>query len=154
MVSVSTITTIEEIFTTNCGCWDCPQCGLLMTSDEDAPKCEECGVDGVMTDYCQDACYDYKHENWRDDFFPTWLKLVGEPEHLLIKGKAMGWQRQDGMATLDAQWGNLYRALTINGDYTLKMKLEGKNFTVIRYSHDEPTGATFTIEPTIVFEEH
>jgi hypothetical protein len=125
-----------------------------MTSDEDAPVCDECKVEGVMADYCQDVCYDYKHENWRSDLFPDWLKLVGEPEHLLIQGRAMGWQRQSGMATLDATWTDLFRALTINGEYTLKMKLEGKNFTVVRYSHDEPTGATFTIQPTIVFEEH
>jgi hypothetical protein len=124
-----------------------------MTSDEDAPVCDECKVEGVMADYCQEVCYDYKHENWMSDLFPDWLKLVGEPEHLLITGRAMGWQRQSGMATLDATWTDLFRALTINGEYTLKMKLEGENFTVVRYSHDEPTGATFTIEPTIVFEE-
>ena len=151
---MSTVTTIEEVFTTNCGCWDCPQCGLLMTSDENAPTCDECQVEGVMADYCQDACYDYKHENWEADFFPTWLKLVGEPEHVLITGRAMGWQRQSGMAIVEAQWGRLYKALTINGEYTLKMTLEGENFKVVRYSHDEPTGATFTIEPAIVFEEH
>jgi hypothetical protein len=150
---MSTITTIEEVFTTNCGCYDCPKCGLLMTSDEEAPTCDECQVEGVMSDYCQDVCYDYKHENWRTDFFPTWLKLVGEPEHLLIQGRSMGWQRLNGVATLDATWTDLFRALSINGEYTLRMKLEGENFTVVRSSHDEPTGAHFSIHPTIVFEE-
>jgi len=66
----------------------------------------------------------------------------------------MGWQRKEGWITVEAQWDSIYRALTINGDYTLEITLKGENFTVVRYSHDEPTGATFTIEPTIVFEEH
>ena len=154
MVSVSTITTIEETFTTTCGCYDCLACGVLITSDEGQPKCEECGLEAVSADYCSEACYDYKHENWESDLLPNWLKLVKEPDHVLIKGRAMGWQRKEGWITVEAQWDSIYRALTINGDYTLKITLKGENFTVVRYSHDEPTGATFTIEPTIVFEEH
>ena len=147
------MTPIEETFSTTCGCYDCLACGHLLTSDEDAPKCDECGLEGVPADYCSEACYDYKHENWENDIFPEWLSLMGNPTHLLIKGRAMGWQRREGWATVEAEWKPLYNALTINGEYTLRFKLEGGAFTVVRSSHDEPTGAFFTIEPAIVFDE-
>lgn len=145
---------LEETFSTTCGCYDCLPCGHLVTSDGEAPRCDDCGGETVPADYCYDACYDYKHENWASDIYPEWLTRVGNPTHLLIKGKAMGWQRLDGMASVEvSSWNALFQVFTLNGEWTLRFSIKGDTFTVVRSSHDEPTGASFTIEPAIVFEE-
>lgn len=137
-----------ETFTTTCGCYDCPNCNVLSTSDEGELKCGDCGVDMTPSDYCYEACYDYKHENWANDLFPQWLASVGNPDYVKISGKNMGWLHQEGYAVVETDWDKLYKALTINGDYRLEFVVEGKDFTAKRYSHDEPTGASFTIKPT------
>jgi hypothetical protein len=144
---------LEETFSTTCGCYDCLPCGHLVTSDEQAPQCDDCGGETVPADYCSGYCYDYKHENWESDLLPEWLAKVGNPDYLKIEGKAMGWQRREGWAVVPAEWKALYNALTIDGEYRLDFKIIGDEFIVLRYSHDEPTGASFTIEPAIVFEE-
>lgn len=145
---------LEETFTTTCGCYDCLKCGSLLTSDEGVPTCDECGLEGVPTDYCSEFCFDYKHDNWAGDYYPEWLSRVGNPTHLLIKGKGMGWERLDGMASVEVStWNALFQVFTINGEWTLRFKIAGDTFTVVRSSHDEPTGASFTIEPAIVFDE-
>ena len=141
---------LEETFSTNCECYDCLSCGTLLLGDDgEAPTCSECDLVGVCADYCMGTCYEYKHENWESDLLPEWLAKVGNPDYLKIEGKAMGWQRREGWAVIPADWKSLYGALAINGEYTLRMKIDGSAFTVVRSSHDEPTGATFTIEATI-----
>ena len=137
-----------ETFTTTCGCYDCPTCGVLSTSDDYAPKCEECQAEMIPSEYCYEACYDYKHENWANDLFPQWLASVGRPDYVKISGTGMGWTRATGYAVVETDWDKVYKALTINGEYRLEFVVEGKDFTVVRYSHDEPMGARFTIKPT------
>jgi hypothetical protein len=35
----------------------------------------------------------------------------------------------------------------LDGDFELKLKIEGKNLTATRWSHDEPMGCSFTLRP-------
>ena len=137
---------IAETFSTSCGCYDCNECGILMTSDDGAPTCEECDQVGIPSNYCYDACWDYKVDNWKDDFFPNWVKSIGTPEFIKISGKKMGWTGAHGYAIVEADWDRVYRALTLNGEYRLEFILDGTSLEVTRYSHDEPTGAFFTLE--------
>lgn len=141
---------IEENFSTNCECYDCLSCGTLLLGDDgEVPTCSECDLVGVPADYCGGTCYEYKHENWEADHFPDWLARVGDPDSIKISGRAMGWQRSSGYAIVPAEWKTLYSALAINGEYTLRFRLEDKALTVVRSSHDEPTGASFTVEATV-----
>ena len=70
----------------------------------------------------------------------------------VIFGFNMGWRNRRGYKLiqnddLDAHAELIYDALTVNGDYYLNFKdttVPGVIF-VERYSHDEPTGATFIV---------
>lgn len=104
----------------------------------------------ISADYCLEVCYRYKHEDWDEFVLPQWLDSVGNPSYVRIEGKNMGWTRASGQANIEADWQEIFRALTLNGDYRLVLEIEGKHFTVQRYSHDEPTGASFTIYPTVI----
>ena len=138
----------EEVFSNTCGCYDCPSCGALETNDESAPNCYNCGTTTVPSEYCMDACWEYKHENWQNDIFPEWLTLMNEPQYLKVEGSKMGWTRASGYLIVESDWDIFYKVFSINGEYRLKFLIEGESFTVQRYSHDEPMGASFTIKPT------
>jgi hypothetical protein len=94
------------------------------------------------------ACYQPIKDDFEENIFPEFLARNNNPLFVKITGKAMGWQRLTGHAIIPADFDRLFDALTINGDWTLRIKLEGNVLTVVRSSHDEPTGATFTIEPS------
>lgn len=78
--------------------------------------------------------------------------LVADDKISVIFGFNMGWQNRRGYNViqhdnLDAHAELIYNALTVNGDYNLNFKdttIPGVIF-VERYSHDEPTGATFIV---------
>jgi hypothetical protein len=74
-----------------------------------------------------------------------------------IDGEKMGWQRLDGYAIVEVigrpntpamenLTDILLETLRLNGDWTLVFKLshEGR-LSAVRYSHDEPTGAGFSV---------
>jgi hypothetical protein len=62
----------------------------------------------------------------------------------------MGWQRRSGYALIressDKIASETLDKLKLNGDFTLELKLTGRACHVVRYSHDEPTGASFELE--------
>ena len=94
------------------------------------------------------ACYQPIKDDFEESVFPEFLKRNGNPSSITIIGKAMGWQRVSGVMTIPADFDRLFSALTINGDWTLRITLKDNKLSVVRSSHDEPTGATFTIEPS------
>lgn len=100
---------------------------------------EPTGCDGWV-------CYQPIKDDFEENIFPEFLARNNDPLFVKITGKAMGWQRLTGTATIPADFDKVFNALTINGDWTLRIKLEGNVLTVVRSSHDEPRGATFTIE--------
>jgi hypothetical protein len=78
---------------------------------------------------------------------PAFMTAHNNPEYLRIAGSRMGWQARSGYKVIKATHKELWDALTFSGDWTLSYVLEGDSLTVTRYSHDEPTGASFTIKP-------
>jgi len=81
------------------------------------------------------------------DIFNEWCVSVGNPSHVRIEGSAMGWQRRSGYKEINAEWKDLLSALTLNGEWLLTIEREGDTFKIRRSSHDEPTGASFTLTP-------
>lgn len=67
-------------------------------------------------------------------------------DYTYIQGRGMGWTRANGYVVVKAE--NAVRALQINGDYRIVVTVDSLNpdvVTAVRYSHDEPTGAGFTL---------
>jgi hypothetical protein len=62
----------------------------------------------------------------------------------------MGWQRLSGYSLIresqDKIGAEILDVLSFSGDLTLELKLTGRACHVVRYSHDEPTGASFELE--------
>jgi hypothetical protein len=56
----------------------------------------------------------------------------------------MGWTRASGNTKPIRGLEETFDALTLNGDYRLVFTLYNGDLSVTRYSHDEPTGASFT----------
>jgi hypothetical protein len=140
---MSTLEKTELEISNACECRYCDACGL---GGEDI-TCPECGTDTRFTDWCDGACYEYKLEHLEEYLLPAYMSANGEPEYLRIEGTRMGWQAKTGYKIIKATHKELWDALTFSGDWTLRYMLENKSLTVTRYSHDEPTGASFTITP-------
>jgi hypothetical protein len=62
----------------------------------------------------------------------------------------MGWQRRSGYALIRESSAKIASAtlskLMLNGDFTILLSLKGRACHAVRYSHDEPTGASFELE--------
>jgi hypothetical protein len=130
----------------NCTCVYCPTCAVSGYGIDLPSNCDDCK--GELQPYfenCYGDCYDYAVEDIADNIFPEAMARLGNPTYLKIEGRAMGWQRLQGYAICQGTWESFYNKLRINGEYTLRFKLAGDSFTVIRSSHDEPTGAFFEV---------
>lgn len=102
---------------------------------------------------CEEDCYGHlcfqdSYSYLEDTLFPEYLARNNKPEFIKIYGQTIGWQRLSGYAIKEADFTELYKTLTLNGDWRLEFSLAGRNLIVNRYSHDEPTGCAFTITPT------
>lgn len=79
-------------------------------------------------------------------------KWIAELElsHIEVQGRGMGWTRANGSVIIDANAEELIESLQLNGDFRLEFELPHEcfdhDFKVMRYSHDEPVGATFFID--------
>ena len=66
---------------------------------------------------------------------------IEETDKLFIGGDGLGWRRLSGYTIAEPNIEDIVLRLTRNiGDFTLYFKFDGKNLTVRRSSHDEPTG--------------
>lgn len=99
---------------------------------------------------CYGDCYDQTLDilsmvlkNWRE------MNSHKASDEVRIDGEKMTWQRLSGHAVVDVSddlTEALVSALRINGDWTLVFKVSHEgHLSVVRYSHDEPTGAGFSI---------
>ena len=125
-----------------CECSYCVACDL----GTEGSTCSECQQDTQPMDYCSGGCYEYKLE-WLEEELNEYLESNGNPSTLQVNGSAIGWQRLSGYATCDADSKKLLDALTFNGDWRLRFIFDGNELRVQRYSHDEPTGASFDVVP-------
>ena len=70
----------------------------------------------------------------------TWeIELTSDCTCTDEDGVGMGWQSKSGSA--EVEFDKALKSLTINGDFRITAKWEGKTFTASRASHDEPTGS-------------
>jgi hypothetical protein len=133
---MSTIVTTSVEVSSNCVCEDYD---------------EETG-EAVYSNDCF-GCYDDSLELLKSEVIEPWLEAndLYEDTAVRISGTAIGWRRLSGYK--DTTPKELVEALSLNGDYTLKFDLTGTTLSVKRYSHDEPTGASFTVDVAPVESE-
>lgn len=95
------------------------------------------------SDYCY-GCWTEEKENFKFCVIEPWLAANGwDSETLvLVQSLAMNWNKVAGWTS--ARAGEIVDTLTLNGDFTLRFELNGKDLTCVRSSHDE-YGALFTI---------
>ena len=104
------------------------------------------------------APYCYGCNSWQTaealDLLHAWERLNDYPDAVIIRGSSIGWQRRNGYALIrGGEYGYfagklrlaVLDKLTLDGDFTLTLKLEGNTLTAHRSSHDE-YGANFTLE--------
>lgn len=124
----------------DCQCYDCDACGVGFIGADYEQKCDECGVVLKHSNSCM-GCWDDSESNFYDALY-EWRKEVGVAWNLVrIDGSGMGWTRSQGSAVVPLD--KALKALTLNGDFRIEAKWDGKTFGARRYSHDEPTGASF-----------
>ena len=91
------------------------------------------------------GCFEDSLE-WVKEVINNWTEAINfDGTEVRVDGKAIGWQRLSGY--LETTVDELPRALGINGEYRLVFTLDGSDLSIKRYSHDEPTGASFTVTP-------
>lgn len=115
-------------YTTNCECWDYD---------------EETGTQ-TPAEYCREYCHE-DNKDWCLELIDDWLLKNNNPQSVIVYGNGLTWQRLSGYKIVLAH--DILNALMINGEFTISLTLEGKELTARRSSHDEPTGASFVIEP-------
>lgn len=128
--------TLEDwsaLVSTNCECMDETEEG------EEVPAANCHGCDEWMTEGTL-------------ELIEEWLERNDYPSAVIIQGRGMGWRNLSGYALIrEAGSDKIARAtldkLMLNGDFTLEFTLKGKACTVRRGSHDEPTGASFELQP-------
>jgi hypothetical protein len=144
--------TLEDIkgqFTNSCQCYDCTNedCMTLNVSADYEPECDSCGAKTKPANYCDGVCFEDEVQYWDDEVFPQYLNKVGNPKWLKVSGHNVGWRRRAGYDIVRGDFQALFTYLQIErGDWRLDFTLSGKNLKVMRYSHDEPTGASYEVE--------
>lgn len=122
------------LVSTNCEC---------VFTDEEGNE-----IEGIVPDYCN-GCGEWMTEGALE-LIEEWLERNDYPSAVMIQGAAMGWQRRSGYALIRATGDKIAREtlnkLMLNGDFTIELKLTGRACHAVRYSHDEPTGASFELE--------
>lgn len=139
---------IKVTLTNSCRCYDCTnaECSTLTISDNYEPECDACGHSTKAASYCWGTCFESDYEYLSETLFPEWSLGKREPRWMKVSGKNVGWRNLSGYDKVKGNFKVLFDYLIFDGDWTLEFTLEGGNLTVRRSSHDEPTGASFTIE--------
>jgi hypothetical protein len=107
----------------------------------------------IPTEHCWGDCYDIALENLDEQVLKPWLNHhdLDLSSELRVEGSAMGWRKAFGTYEVLAE--DLLDSLIFDGDWKLYFTLDNKhNLSVVRYSHDEPTGAFFLVSPKAFFE--
>jgi hypothetical protein len=79
-----------------------------------------------------------------------WQKRNSDPEAALITGANLTWQRLSGYSIArgyshEAITKAILNRLMLNADFRLELKIQGKDLTAKRWSHDEPMGCSFRL---------
>jgi hypothetical protein len=97
-------------------------------------------------EYCS-GCWDEVKQVWDADILQPWLNAhnISNDSPIRLEGVGMGWQRRSGYA--DTTPSQMLDTLAFGNDYALRFHLDDDHaLTIVRTSHDEPTGASFVIQ--------
>ena len=89
---------------------------------------------------------EWEYTDARDEMV-TAFEGIGA-DYLFIQAEGMGWTRASAYIVVPNK--NAVDALTLNGEYRIVLTVNDEDATdlrAVRYSHDEPTGASFTFRP-------
>ena len=137
-----TIEVVKFEISSTCACMYCDTCDMG-TEDE---ICGECKVATREVGWCDGACWEYKVE-WLEEELEKWCALVGNPPKMKVSSRRMNWNGVSGYAIINPDFKSLLKVMSV-GDQTLDFTFNGTEVSIVRYSHDEPMGATFIIEPS------
>jgi hypothetical protein len=129
----------KATITTDCTCQAVDDNGDYIENENGEP---------VLADRCRGGdCWDYQVEDINEAFLPMWTEKVGidKTDLVDVSSKSTRWTHEPFRAI--TQLENILAVLYFGNDYTLEFELDGSSLTVVRYSHDEPTGASFVIKP-------
>ena len=108
-------------------------------------------TDGEPVEYCDGECWAMGKEDltellntWNDRLLEAGLYIQGRV--VVIIGRNISWQHYSGTKTVAFDADSVIDAMRLNGDFRLSFQLQGTELTAVRYSHDEPTGASFTFQ--------
>ena len=132
----------------SCQCRYCETCSMGTESE----VCDECEQPTRELNDCDGFCYDYKLD-WLEESVDSFVEAIGSPYELRIEGRRMGWTSASGYAICKANSKDLLAKLTFSGDWRLRFVFEGNTLAITRWSHDEPTGASFEVVAEIEEEE-
>lgn len=97
---------------------------------------------------CYGGCYDDQRA-YVVEMLNDWATAIGFEDRdyarLAIHGTNMGWTRGAGTAMTNSVEALVDLLALDNADWRLVFKRDGNALTATRYSHDEPTGASFRI---------
>jgi len=125
---------VEVELSSSCVC-------VYMDENDEAQPSDECF-----------GCYSDALEDLGRDVLEPWLDAheADDGDYVVIDGSNIGWLRKSGKASLQIDkfgsndfQSDLLDVLTFNGDFRLVFRLVGDDLSAIRYSHDEPMGASF-----------
>ena len=100
--------------------------------------------EAVASDWCFGDCFNDAVEVFEELIVSPFVLAHPELHRFKVEGKNMGWQRRSGFAEIMPYARDIVSQLSLNGDFRLLASFEGGDtFKVVRFSHDEPTGASF-----------
>jgi hypothetical protein len=129
----------QATITTNCTCQAVDDNGDWLLDESGEP---------VPADNCRDGdCWNDQEYDIKEAFLPMWTEKVGlgMTDLVSVSSEATRWTHEPFRAITQVE--NVLAVLYFGNQYTLDFTLNGTSLTVVRYSHDEPTGASFTIKP-------
>jgi hypothetical protein len=117
-------------------------CICIKYDDDGDPILNEDG-DTIFAEWCS-GCWEYQVDDL-DYLLSEWLSENNldpafEDMNLYIGGSGIGWQRRSGFTVAQSNAKSVIDRLTFDGEWTLRFTLEDKKLSVVRSSHDEPTG--------------
>lgn len=130
-----------ELTTTCIDCRYCADCGLIQCSK----TCEDC--DATDLDFAPECgCFEWNIEAI-GEMIAEWLKSIEDDRAVIIEGTNMGWMHLSGWKFVESiEASELVNAIAGGvQDFTQHWELDEDGLKCVEYSHDAPTGATFSI---------
>jgi hypothetical protein len=117
-----------------------------MSVYELSTECTCTDEDGNETSECWGYCYGDALDEVK--FALDQIIEAHDIGAFIVTGSSLGWQRQNARGVVEADSMKVIEGMQLNSQYRLEFALDESSdgFSVVRYSHDEPTGASFTFE--------